>query len=106
MTSYKDIPPMFKPVGNGELLSKKVASEIEKVIVTKKLKVGFKLPSELELCSQFGVSRTAVREALSMMNAKGLISIEKGRGIFVAEVSSKNVTDPMRSYLFNRLGVN
>jgi len=96
---------MFKSVGNRELLSKKVATEIEKTIITKKLEVGFKLPSELELCKQFGVSRTAVREALSMLNAMGLISIEKGRGIFVAQISSKNVTGPMHSYLFNRVGV-
>ena len=96
---------MFKSIGNGELLSKKISTEIENAIITHKLEVGYKFPSELELCKQFGVSRTAVREALSMLNAKGLISVEKGRGIFVAKMSSKNVTDPMRNYLFNRVGV-
>lgn len=95
---------MFTPIGNKELLSKKIATEIEQAIVSKKLEVGEKLPSEFELCNQFGVSRTAVREALQMLSAKGLISIEKGRGIFVTQVSSKNITEPMHSYLRHRIG--
>ena len=97
---------MFEPVGDKELLSKKVAAGIEEAISSGRILTGSKLPTELELCQQFGVSRTSVREALSMLSAKGLISIEKGRGIFVAQVSSKNVSGQMRSYLFNRLGVN
>ena len=74
---------IFNSVGNKELLSQKVAAEIENAIISKKIPPGDRLPSELELCSQFGVSRTAVREALRTLSAKGMISIEKGRGIFV-----------------------
>jgi GntR family transcriptional repressor for pyruvate dehydrogenase complex len=40
-----------------------------------------------------------VREALQMLSAKGLISIEKGRGIFVKGFSSDTVTRPMHTYL-------
>lgn len=95
---------MFTPVGNKELLSKKVALEIESAINSQKLKVNEKLPTEFELCEQFGVSRTALREALQMLSAKGLISIEKGRGIFVRKITSESVTDPMHSYLKTRMG--
>lgn len=95
---------MFTPVGNKELLSKKVALEIESAINSQKLKVNEKLPTEFELCEQFGVSRTALREALQMLSAKGLISIEKGRGIFVRKITSESVTDPMHSYLKTRIG--
>lgn len=95
---------MFTPVGNKELLSIRVADEIENAIKTGKIQIGEKLPSEFELCSQFGVSRTAVREALRMLSAKGMISIEKGRGIFVRGLTSKNVTDPMHSYLKTKGG--
>ena len=73
--------------------------EIESAIISKKLVPGEKLPSEFELCTQFGVSRTAVREALQMLSARGLISIEKGRGIFVNGYSSETVTNPMHTYL-------
>lgn len=104
MTYNKSRLFMFTPVGNKELLSKKVALEIESAINSQKLKVNEKLPTEFELCEQFGVSRTALREALQMLSAKGLISIEKGRGIFVRKITSESVTDPMHSYLKTRIG--
>jgi len=90
---------IFNSVGNKELLSQKVATEIENAIISRKLPPGDRLPSELELCSQFGVSRTAVREALRTLSAKGMISIEKGRGIFVKSMSSEHVSSSMHSYL-------
>jgi GntR family transcriptional repressor for pyruvate dehydrogenase complex len=45
------------------------------------------------------VSRTAVREALRTLSAQGLISIVKGKGMFVRDSFSDIVTDPMRLYL-------
>src|SRR5690606_17676775 len=90
---------IFSPIGNKESLSRKVAAEIEAAIASKKIHSGSRLPSELELCAQFGVSRTAVREALQMLSARGIISIEKGRGIFVNGFSSETVTHPMMTYL-------
>lgn len=51
------------------------------------------------MCDQFGVSRTAIREALRTLSAKGLISIEKGKGIFIKGFSSENITEPMHRYL-------
>jgi len=56
----------------------------------RKLKVGDKLPSEHELAQVFGVSRTAVREALRILELSGLVLIKKGNqgGCFIQEVSS------------------
>lgn len=105
MTSNKFGNKLFTPVGNRELLSKKVAFEIESAINSNKIKPGDKLPTEFELCDQFGVSRTSLREALRILSAKGLVSIEKGRGIFVKTISSESVSDPMHSYLKLRIGV-
>lgn len=96
---------MFNTVGNKELLSKRIAIEIETAINTQKLKEGEKLPTEFELCEQFGVSRTSLREALRMLSAKGMISIEKGRGIFIKKITADSVTDPMQHYLKFKIGV-
>lgn len=90
---------IFVRVENRELLSKSVARQIEEAIQSKKLPLGDKLPAETDLATQFGVSRTAIREALRIVSAKGLIRIEKGRGIFVIEPSSDSVTDPIQLYL-------
>lgn len=95
---------MFKSLGNKESLSIKIANEIEEAISSKKLSVGERLPSEYELCDQFGVSRTSVREALRMLSAKGLLSIEKGRGVFIKKVTLESVTDPLQKFLDLSIG--
>lgn len=82
-----------------EPLSKKVASEIEEAVRLRKLVPGTRLPSEQELGTQFGVSRTVIREAVRMLSAKGLLSIAKGKGIFVRPFDADNVADPMHLYL-------
>ncbi|MEA4908367.1 MAG: GntR family transcriptional regulator [Chloroflexi bacterium] len=47
-------------------------------------KNGDKLPGEVELCREFGVSRTVVRQALLELELAGYILRRKGRGTFVA----------------------
>ena len=90
---------MFKKLGTRQLLSLTVQEHIEQAIQEGKLPAGEKLPTEMDLCDNFGVSRTVMREALRGLSAKGLISIEKGRGMFVKEISASSVTDPMYMYL-------
>lgn len=90
---------MFETIHKPKSLSKHVEATIEDAIRERRLEQGEKLPSELELCEQFGVSRTAVREALRMLQARGLVTIEKGRGMFVRQVSAETVVNPMVLYL-------
>lgn len=49
-----------------------------------RLAIGDQLPSEAQLCDQYGVSRTVVRQALMELSNDGLIVRHKGRGSFVA----------------------
>lgn len=90
---------VFNSVGKSQLLSQQVEAKIEEAIRARKLVPGAKLPSEHELCEQFGVSRTAMREALRLLSARGLIRIEKGRGMFVTEPSAETVTSSLELYL-------
>ncbi|MBN1396750.1 MAG: FadR family transcriptional regulator [Bacteroidetes bacterium] len=90
---------IFISVGKRSLLSNIVVSQIEEAIRTKVLLPGAKLPSEQALCQQFGVSRTAIREALCTLSGRGLISIIKGKGIYVQSISAETVTDPIHRYL-------
>ncbi|MDB5875002.1 MAG: FadR family transcriptional regulator [Ramlibacter sp.] len=49
------------------------------------LKPGDKLPTESEIMKSYGVSRTVVREALSRLQAGGLVETRHGIGTFVLE---------------------
>ena len=91
--------PTFKSLGKRVLLSQSIEWQIEEAILSRKLLPGTKLPTETELCQQFGVSRTSIREALRMLSSRGLISVVKGKGIFVKDFSAEAVARPLRIYL-------
>lgn len=64
---------------------------------------GDRLPPERELVERLGVSRTVVREALNLMEARGIISIEHGRGAVMRGGSASAVRDALR-YLLRMRG--
>jgi GntR family transcriptional repressor for pyruvate dehydrogenase complex len=72
-----------------------VANHIQDLIAGGELKPDDRLPPESELCEQFGVSRTVIREATRSLIHSGLLSSEPRRGTFVtampAQVFSKSV---------------
>ena len=61
-------------------------------IVLGKLKRGYKL-TEQNICDQYKVSRTPVREALRQLEAEGLIETVPNRGAFVIGFSSQDLSD-------------
>jgi GntR family transcriptional regulator, transcriptional repressor for pyruvate dehydrogenase complex len=73
---------MYKIVQTSRLYEQIVA-QIEQSIVKGALKPGDQLPAERELAQQFGVSRTAVREAVKALREKGLVEAYPGRGTFI-----------------------
>ena len=52
-----------------------------------------RLPSEADICAEFDVSRTATREAVKMLSAKGMISSRPKQGIKVQPQSNWNMFD-------------
>ncbi|QEU01795.1 FadR/GntR family transcriptional regulator [Pseudomonas oryzihabitans] len=55
-----------------------------------RLGAGDQLPTERKLCEQFSVSRTVVREALSLLKSEELISTHQGKGAFVAKRTERH----------------
>ena len=54
-------------------LSYKLAESLGQNILTGKYEPGSILPGEIELCDMYNISRTAVREAVKMLAAKGMV---------------------------------
>lgn len=62
-----------------------VAEALSKKVMDGELKPGEQLPTETELCEQFEVSRTVVREAVAQLRSDGLLVSHQGRGMFVSQ---------------------
>ena len=84
----------FVPVHVGRA-SNLIVDQIRSLIRDGRLCLGDRLPSERELCEQFGVSRVTVREALRGLEANGLVSIRVGArgGAFVAAPTIQQVSE-------------
>jgi GntR family transcriptional repressor for pyruvate dehydrogenase complex len=81
---------MYKVVQTSRLYEQ-IVQQIEDSIVKGALKEGDQLPAERELAQQFGVSRTAVREAVKTLREKGLVEAYAGRGTFVTNGSAHSM---------------
>lgn len=74
-------------------LSFRVTEELGRAIVCGEYGPDDPFPTEAELCRKFGVSRTAVREAVKMLAAKGLVSSKPRQGIRIMPEVSWNILD-------------
>lgn len=85
---------MFKQVKQNKAYQD-VVDQIQEAIMAGTLEAGRLLPAERELKEQFGVSRGTLREALRVLEQKGLIAIRTGvaGGSLVREVNSDNLSD-------------
>jgi GntR family transcriptional repressor for pyruvate dehydrogenase complex len=94
-----DSVTLFEQVAREPRLSDKVADMMLETILSRRLQVGDRLPSERELGEQFGVSRTVVREAVRALVVKGVIEVRSGSGLRVAAVGASAVSESMSLFL-------
>ena len=65
-------------------LSEQAVNEITNMIlVERRFRPGDKLPNEMELAEELGISRITLREAIRVLCTRGLVEIQRGRGTFV-----------------------
>lgn len=73
------------PVRRPRSLTQGVVTALSERIRSGEFHIGEKLPTESELMGSFGVSRTVIREAISRLQAAGLVETRHGIGTFLLE---------------------
>src|SRR6202047_3055584 len=85
-----DAKPVYRTVQTPRLFEQ-IVKQVEDSILKGQLKPGDQLPAERDLAQRFGVSRTAVREAVKTLREKGLVEAYSGRGTFVTNGTSQAI---------------
>ncbi|WP_043614645.1 GntR family transcriptional regulator, partial [Nonomuraea candida] len=67
-----------------KLVWQQVMEDVEAEITSGRLASGARMPTELEMASQYGVSRVTVRRAIKELAGRNLLIVVHGRGTFVS----------------------
>ncbi|MEM9341493.1 MAG: FadR/GntR family transcriptional regulator [Pseudomonadota bacterium] len=79
---------LFDPIGHESVADAAVA-QVEDLIASGILRQGRKLPSERELAEMLGISRPKLREALKVLEERGLVTSKHGEGTFVSPLTGQ-----------------
>lgn len=85
---------IFSPIDHSRTADA-VVDQIEKLILNGVLRVGDRLPGERALAQRFDVSRPILREALKILEERGLLVARHGGGTFVADVIGPIFSQPI-----------
>ncbi|SEA34946.1 DNA-binding transcriptional regulator, FadR family [Thalassobacillus cyri] len=91
----------LKPIRKKRLFEEIILA-IEEYIHEEGIRPGERLPSENELSTIFQVSKTAVREAMSVLHANGVIEKRTGAGIFLKELYGESIAERVTNNLLDR----
>ncbi|HPO14307.1 MAG TPA: GntR family transcriptional regulator [Candidatus Hydrogenedentes bacterium] len=72
--------------GLGQTRSREIAERLTREIIKGAYPVGSKLPTERELAVEYDTNRNVIREALTRLEAVGLVYIRQGSGIYVDDM--------------------
>ena len=81
-----------------------VGAMIRDLIIKTPYNPGERLPPEREIAEMLDVTRTVVREALIMLEIKGLVEVRRGAGIYVLDSSGSHNTDSSDANVCNDAG--
>lgn len=101
-STQADVSALALSTSSATPLYHRLTQALTDQIVSQRWPAGSELPSEIELCEHFGVSRGTLRRALADLARHGLLERKQGRGTFVAD--SKFEGSVLASYAFYRSG--
>ncbi len=94
-TEMKNLIPIEKNVK----ISQKIVEQIKGIILSGGLQPGDRLPKEQDLSEMLGVSRPTLREALTVLEAIGLIEVRPREGSIVRSIVPQSIQDPIQDMI-------
>lgn len=86
---------MAKSAKSNKTMAIELRDKLAEFIANGNFKAGDKLPTEAALTAKYGVSRTALREALKLLEQNGTIYVHHGKGRFVGGIAELKVERPI-----------
>jgi DNA-binding FadR family transcriptional regulator len=83
---------------NRERLHGQIADSIQNMVGVGHLGLGDRLPSERDLAGLFGVNRSTVREAIRLLQQRGLVQMKSGSGTFVTDIPQSVIAESIERY--------
>ena len=85
---------LFEELPKGSL-SDIIVQRITDALISGELKPGDKIPTEIEFSENLGVGRNAVREAIKVLVAFGVLEIRRAKGTYVVDDYNDKLLDPL-----------
>jgi len=89
LSSNSEASGILAPLDPPKNRTAEVVDRLAAEIGSGRLGPGARLPTEQEMMTALGVSRTVVREAVAALRAQGLVTTRQGLGAFVASDSQR-----------------
>lgn len=87
-------PPFLQKINHSSVVQQ-VIDALTNAMISRQLRPGDKIPTELELAESLGVGRMSIREAVKVLVYFGVLEIRRPEGTFVCEGFSTAMLDPM-----------
>ena len=91
MTAEKSF---LRPIKNTSVVQQ-VINRLTNAMISKQLRPGDKIPTELELSESLGIGRNSVRVAIKVLVSFGVLEIRRPEGTFVTKGLSDKMLDPL-----------
>jgi GntR family transcriptional repressor for pyruvate dehydrogenase complex len=95
MPSEQGTRDIYQQVARGSL-TEQVVYQIEELVLSGDRSQGEKLPSQRDLAARLGVSPTVIREAVRVLEQKGLLDARAGSGTYVSALAPEACSEILR----------
>jgi len=92
---------VFKPIERNKRVYEHVIDQIRIAIEEGRIHPGDKLPSERELAHRLNVARTSVKEAITVLETSGIITVKRGVGMYLNDDSKSQIVFRL-THMLNR----